>query len=169
MKNFFKSIIVLLFIATPMHAQEIISFENALKVYNTKNLEQAKAVLAQQGYTYKGVTKERKHIWCKFCDLSGTTPCGFAKRSCSIVEYKLTGDIVLSVRVFNKKYTEDFWNQLETAGYKWQGTGSGIGAVQWQKNLNNPNETPHIYLIGEADGYAYFEHGGYFLIIGGEL
>ena len=146
--------------------EDVLDPETAFRTSKLKSMDNVKKVLSGYGYTYKGEDGQGISYWSKNCSLTNNfKPTAFAKGVSSVVRYKFGGE--LSVQVFNEKAANHFVEALEKNGYRWQGIGSGMGALMFKKNIADENEQP-IYVIVEK-AYAYQERGGYYMIIGGDL
>jgi hypothetical protein len=150
-------------------AQDIISVEDAIELYNTHDLEIVKQRLENSGYQYYSTDKDGGYWWYKNCDMTGTFHPGLAGSTSSVIRYSPTNnDIGFQLQLFDSDPVRQIEKQLESLGYKWNGTGTGMGARQFRRNPYDHDEQP-IYFVDEQ-AYAYEFYGmAWVLIIGGEL
>lgn len=147
---------------------DVISAETAIELYKSKDESLSADILEHLGYFHAGEDSKGYTYWCRNCSLTKTLkPTAFGKGTSSVVRYCFKGQPDVRVQVFNEKAVQSFYDQLEKLGYGWQGTGSGTGALEWKKDMTDQSEKS-FWLISEK-GYFYQQHGGYFLILGGNI
>ena len=147
---------------------DAISAETAIELYKSKDESLSADILAHLGYFHAGEDSKGYNYWCRHCNLTkALKPTAFGKGTSSVVRFRFKGQPDVRVQVFNENATQNYYDQLERLGYGWQGTGSGTGALEWKKDMTDQNEKS-FWLINEK-GYFYQQHGGYFLILGGNI
>lgn len=147
---------------------DAISAETAIELYKSNDESLSKDILVHLGYFNAGEDSKGYTYWCRNCDLTKTLkPTAFGKGTSSVVRFRFKGQPDVRVQVFNENATQSYYDQLERLGYGWQGTGTGTGALEWKKDMTDQNEKS-FWLIS-SKGYFYEQHGGYFLILGGNI
>ena len=167
-----KRLLIIVFqicIVLMVNAQDILSVKEAIELYNTHDLEEVKQRLENKGYHFYSTDKDGGYWWYKNCDMTGFFHPGLAGYTSSVIRYSPTNnDIGLQLQLFDNIPVKNIEQQLEDMGYKWKGTGTGMGARLFKKNLKNNSEHP-IYFVDEQ-AYAYEFYGmAWVLIVGGEL
>jgi len=151
------------------NVNDVISLETAIGIYkNLGSSDDVIKILEYLGYE-DGARDEAGFLYyCKNCSIGRNfKPTAFTKGNSSVVKFKMSDKPQVYVQVFNEKVTQSFYDQFEKLEYAWQGTGTGMGALRYKKDIYEQNEQ-ELYLI-TSKGYAYQEHGGFFLILGGDL
>lgn len=148
---------------------DVISLETAIGMFKyLRDDDAAIQVLKYLGYEDAALDEAGFRYYCKNCSIGrGYKPTAFKKGTSSVVKFNMSSKPKIYVQVFNEKATQSFYDQFEKLDYSWQGCGTGMGALMYKKDIYDQNEQ-ELYLI-TSKGYAYQEHGGYYLILGGEL
>lgn len=145
-----------------------ISAETAISIYSINDEYIASLMMSHIGYNKITTDNKGYTYWCRNCDLTKTLkPTAFGKGTSSVVKYRFRGQPDIRIQVFNENATQSYYDQMERLGYGWQGTGTGTGALEWKKDMTDQNEKS-FWLIS-SKGYFYEQHGGYFLILGGNI
>lgn len=111
---------VLLLLVAPSSAQDVVTVGQAVEMFAARDSMQAKAMLAAQGYDYKGVTgfEKKSHTWCKRVSLTGDfVPTAFERGTSSIVEIEQESGSV-SVYVFNRVAFDALKVEAAKLGYE---------------------------------------------------